>query len=55
MIFSAFQHDRCQTFQVDQTDPAALQAFAAEFGPFDVIIDDGAHLSDAQQISCFAL
>ncbi|MBT6311855.1 MAG: hypothetical protein HOJ21_01500 [Alphaproteobacteria bacterium] len=53
--FSAFQHDRCQTFQVDQTDPAALQAFAAEHGPFDVIIDDGAHLSDAQQISFFAL
>lgn len=32
-----------------------MQAFAAEHGSFGVIIDDGAHLSDAQQISFFTL
>lgn len=53
--FSRFQHDRCKTFQIDQTDAQALTNFATEHGPFDVIIDDGAHLSDAQQISFFAL
>lgn len=53
--FSAFQHDRCHTFKLDQSDQTALQAFAAEHGPFDVIIDDGAHLSDAQQVSFFML
>ncbi len=53
--FAAFQQDRCRTFQVDQTDAIALQYFATAHGPFDVIVDDGGHLSDAQQISFFAL
>jgi hypothetical protein len=29
----------------DQTDGQFLQSVAAEFGPFDVIIDDGSHIS----------
>lgn len=53
--FSHFQHDRCKTLKIDQTDAPALTAFASAHRPFDVIIDDGAHLSDAQQISFFAL
>jgi hypothetical protein len=28
----------------DQTDPAFLAAVASEFGPFDVILDDGSHI-----------
>lgn len=53
--FSAFRHDRCRTRVVDQTDLEALLALAREEGPFDAIVDDGAHLSDAQQRSFFAL
>ena len=53
--FSAFSHERCRTAVVDQTDRAALAAFAKSEGPFDIIVDDGAHLSDAQQASFFAL
>lgn len=37
----------------DQADPAALRAVAAEFGPFDVVLDDGGHTAD-QQITSFA-
>ncbi len=53
--FSGFGHARCRTRVVDQTDIVALRALAHEEGPFDVVIDDGAHLSDAQQVSFFAL
>lgn len=53
--YSGFSHPRCQTHVLDQTDRAALLEFARAEGPFDAIIDDGAHLSDAQQISFFAL
>ncbi len=31
-----------------QADPAFLEAVAAEFGPFDVLIDDGSHQFDHQ-------
>lgn len=53
--FSAFRHARCRTRIVDQSDVQALRALAREEGPFDAIIDDGAHLSDAQQLSFFVL
>ncbi len=53
--FSAFRHERCRTRVVDQTDRQALMALARDEGPFDVIVDDGAHLSDAQQLSFFTL
>ena len=32
----------------DQTDPAALAAVAEQYGPFDVIIDDGGHTMEQQ-------
>lgn len=53
--YSAFQRERCRTMVVDQTDAAALISLAEAEGPFDVIVDDGAHASDAQQVSFFAL
>jgi hypothetical protein len=36
---------RISTHLVDQGDPGALDAFARQFGPFDVVIDDGSHYS----------
>ena len=53
--YSSFTHPRCRTRVVDQADRDAMLALAKEEGPFDVVIDDGAHLSDAQQTSFFAL
>jgi len=34
---------RTQVDVVDQSDAVALKAYAEEFGPFDIIIDDGSH------------
>ena len=44
-----FSEERIETFFVDQTDVAALQALANRFPPrsFDLIIDDGLHNSEA--------
>lgn len=36
---------------VDQSDSAALEAFAQEFGPFDLIVDDGSHVWSHQILS----
>lgn len=46
---------RAKTVVADQSDRAAMTELARAHGPFDVIVDDGAHLSDAQQTSFFAL
>jgi hypothetical protein len=35
----------------DQSDAAHLTALAAEHGPFDLVIDDGSHVSDHQTVS----
>lgn len=45
-------------FQVDQTSAASLEAFAhniAEFGPFDLIIDDGFHDPHANLLTALNL
>jgi hypothetical protein len=42
---------RIQTLKAEQTDRKALLDFAREFGPFDLIVDDGAHTQSAQQVS----
>ena len=36
---------------VDQSDASALVAYAEENGPFDVIIDDGSHITSHQILS----
>jgi 8-demethyl-8-alpha-L-rhamnosyltetracenomycin-C 2'-O-methyltransferase len=43
---SALDEQRIRTCQVDQSKAVELQAFAEEFGPFDIIIDDGSHVSN---------
>ena len=37
---------RVHIFQGDQNDPEFLESFAAQWGPFDIIIDDGSHVSE---------
>ena len=36
---------------IDQSDAVALAAYAEEFGPFDIIIDDGSHYVSHQILS----
>ena len=49
---SALQRDRVKTFVADQADREQLGNFIAQHGgDFDVIIDDGGHAMDQQQIS----
>jgi SAM-dependent methyltransferase len=51
------RNDRTQTFQADQGDRKQLQAIVDAYKPasFDVIIDDGSHRADHQQITLEAL
>jgi demethylmacrocin O-methyltransferase len=37
---------RIRTIQGNQNDPSFLRSLAAEFGPFDIIIDDGSHVNE---------
>lgn len=46
---------RITTFICDQGDQKALERFALENGPFDIIIDDGSHRSDKTLVSLFTL
>jgi len=51
-----FEEDRLRTWFVDQTDSHTLQALASQVGPgFDLIIDDGLHLPNANLNSIEAL
>ncbi|MCW2541839.1 MAG: hypothetical protein JWN95_3564 [Frankiales bacterium] len=40
-----FESDRIHIETGDQSDPAVLRRINDKFGPFDVIIDDGSHIS----------
>ena len=42
---------RINTAVVDQSDAAALTAYAQEHGPFDIVIDDGSHVPAHQILS----
>lgn len=42
---TALAADRIAIVQGDQSDPDVLDGLAARYGPFDVIVDDGSHLS----------
>lgn len=46
---------RISTFVCDQGDQASLEKLAAEIGPFDIIIDDGSHVSEKTLLSLFTL
>ncbi|SMF69821.1 Cephalosporin hydroxylase [Tistlia consotensis] len=39
----------------DQSDPKALKRLARNHGPFDLVIDDGSHVSEHQRISFVTL
>lgn len=43
---TALTEDRIRVFQGNQGDAAFMQQFAAEHGPFDIVIDDGSHCGD---------
>jgi hypothetical protein len=42
---------RTQIDIVDQSDAIALKAYAKKNGPFDIIIDDGSHITSHQILS----
>lgn len=44
--------DRVKVFECDQNDSTRLQAIAEEYGPFDIIIDDGSHFRKETE-NCF--
>jgi MycE methyltransferase N-terminal len=43
---TALNDMRITTVKANQSDHAALVLLSAEFGPFDIIIDDGSHVSE---------
>lgn len=43
--------DRTQLLSLNQEDRGALRTFAEQYGPFDMICDDGGHFMNEQQIS----
>lgn len=46
---------RLRTLQGDQGDADFLEALAAKYGPFDIVIDDGSHFSEHVITSCETL
>ena len=46
-----FSENRILTFLIDQTDRIQLEIFGKNYGLFDIIIDDGSHQIEHQQIS----
>ncbi|MBI4888915.1 MAG: class I SAM-dependent methyltransferase [Acidobacteria bacterium] len=47
--------DGVRYIESDQTDTARLRQLAEEYGPFDLVIDDGSHRSEDQEITLRAL
>ena len=43
---SSLNQSRIKIFQGDQNDPAFLNDLGSRWGPFDIIIDDGSHVSE---------
>lgn len=43
---SHFSEDRITVLQCDQTDAPKLNRISLEYGPFDIIIDDGSHRNE---------
>jgi hypothetical protein len=51
---TALSRGRVKVFQCSQTDRERLAALGQEIGPFDIVIDDGSHVS-ADQIASFPI
>jgi cephalosporin hydroxylase len=45
-------NSRISLLQCDQNDSGRLRAIASEYGPFDIVIDDGSHRY-AETLNCF--
>lgn len=43
---SKFSEDRMTVLQCDQTDDRRLAEISQQYGPFDIIVDDGSHLNE---------
>ena len=43
---SHFSEDRITVLQADQTDNKRMREIVAQYGPFDIVIDDGSHLNE---------
>lgn len=52
---SELDTDRIKTLVVDQSDQEALERLWHEHGPFDIVIDDGSHVSEDILLSFFKL
>jgi demethylmacrocin O-methyltransferase len=52
---SHFDAPRITTLRGDQSDPDYLRSIAEEYGPFDIVIDDGSHINDHIRTSFQAL
>ena len=53
MDCSALQEDRIKIIQGSQSDIPFLESMNAEYGPFDIIIDDGSHINE-EMITSFS-
>lgn len=51
----AYAEDRIGVVQADQSDARSMERIGKDFGPFDIIIDDGSHERRHQEISARAL
>jgi len=51
MRYSLQSNPRLRIDQLDQTDRGQLEEYLREHGPFDVVIDDGGHMMEQQQVS----
>jgi 2-polyprenyl-3-methyl-5-hydroxy-6-metoxy-1,4-benzoquinol methylase len=50
-----YAEDRISIVQADQADARSMERIGKDFGPFDIIIDDGSHVIAHQEISARAL
>lgn len=51
----AYAEDRIGVVQADQSDARSMERIGKDFGPFDIIIDDGSHIIAHQETSAQAL
>jgi demethylmacrocin O-methyltransferase len=52
---SALNGDRIKTFNCSQADQAGLAALNQEYGPFDIVVDDGDHKANDTLAALFCL
>lgn len=45
ILYTQIKVNKCKILKGDQSDPGFLKEIGDKYGPFDIIIDDGSHLS----------